>query len=231
MDAPENERFPGHLAHHRRQRPGLRTYAANPHLILPSTCDCPTVPARLLSPVALRTACASGHHSGAARTRSTRCWGLRWALMTTRPSPSACGKLLSLVRAQLRRAYGEFAPAADANLLRRRTDDRPGSQPAPVMRRSSTSPRPNSSCSFMAFSPRPGTQPRKQILTRWGYDADVESERTVNVHISRLAKRWSAPQPPQPHPHCARHRLPPGRLNWPAPQPGCGNCNRAETTL
>jgi DNA-binding response OmpR family regulator len=105
--------------------------------------------------------------------------------------PFGLRELLSRIRAHVRRAYGEFAPAADANLLRAGdlTIDLDRSQ----ARRDDTlltlTPTEFKLLVFLARHPGQALS-REQILTAvWGYDADVESERTVNVHISRLREK------------------------------------------
>jgi DNA-binding response OmpR family regulator len=103
--------------------------------------------------------------------------------------PFGLRELLSRIRAQLRRAYGEFAPTvADANLLRvgDLTLDLDRSQ----VRRDETilnlTPTEFKLLVFLARHPGQALS-REQILTAvWGYNADVDSERAVNVHISRL---------------------------------------------
>lgn len=102
--------------------------------------------------------------------------------------PFGLRELLSRIRAQLRRAYGEFAPAADANLLRagELTIDLDRSQARRDETLLNLTPTEFKLLVFMARHPGQALS-REQILTAvWGYDADVESERTVNVHISRL---------------------------------------------
>lgn len=103
--------------------------------------------------------------------------------------PFGLRELLSRIRAQLRRVYGELAPnIADANLLRvgDLTLDLDRSQ----VRREETilnlTPTEFKLLVFLARHPGQALS-REQLLNAvWGYDADVESDRTVNVHISRL---------------------------------------------
>lgn len=105
--------------------------------------------------------------------------------------PFGLRELLSRIRAQLRRAYGEFAPAADANLLRagELTIDLDRSQARRDETLLNLTPTEFKLLVFMARHPGQALS-REQILTAvWGYDADVESERTVNVHISRLREK------------------------------------------
>ena len=99
-------------------------------------------------------------------------------------------ELLARIRAQLRRAYGELA-AADADLLyagdlvvdRGRAQVRRGQQ---FLNLTPTELR---LLIYLAQNPRQALS-RAQILDAvWGYDADVESERIVNVHIRRLREK------------------------------------------
>jgi DNA-binding response OmpR family regulator len=104
--------------------------------------------------------------------------------------PYALRELLSRVRALLRRAYGELS-AADANRLyvgdliidRSRGQVWRGSQ---VLNLTPTEFR-----LLVFFAQHPGQAlTRTQLLDAvWGYDADVDSERTVNVHVRRLREK------------------------------------------
>ncbi|MEZ4667959.1 MAG: response regulator transcription factor [Anaerolineae bacterium] len=104
--------------------------------------------------------------------------------------PYGLRELLSRVRALLRRAYGELSNA-DANLLyvadlvvdRGRGQVWRGSQ---LLNLTPTEFR------LMIYLAQHNGQAltRSQILDAvWGYDADVDSERTVNVHIRRLREK------------------------------------------
>ncbi|MBL7183865.1 MAG: response regulator transcription factor [Anaerolineae bacterium] len=104
--------------------------------------------------------------------------------------PYSLRELLSRIRAQLRRAYGELA-AADADLLyagdlvidRGRGQVRRGNE---IINLTPTEFR---LLVFLARHPGQALS-RAQILDAvWGYEADVESERTVNVHIRRLREK------------------------------------------
>ena len=99
-------------------------------------------------------------------------------------------ELLARIRAQLRRAYGDLA-AADADLLyagdlvidRGRAQVRRGQQ---LLNLTPTELR---LLIYLAQNPRQALS-RAQILDAvWGYEADVESERIVNVHIRRLREK------------------------------------------
>ncbi len=104
--------------------------------------------------------------------------------------PYGLRELLSRVRALLRRAYGELS-SQDANLLyvgdlvvdRGRGQVSRGSQ---VLNLTPTEFR---LLVFLAQHPGQALT-RAQILDSvWGYDADVDSERAVNVHIRRLREK------------------------------------------
>ncbi len=103
--------------------------------------------------------------------------------------PFGLRELLSRIRAQLRRAYGEFAPsAANPDLLAAGdlTLDLGRSQARRDDAVLNLTPTEFKLLLFLARHPGQ-TLSREQIVTEvWGYDADVESTRAVNVHICRL---------------------------------------------
>ncbi len=104
--------------------------------------------------------------------------------------PYQLRELLARIRAQLRRAYGELA-AAEADLLyagdlvidRGRAQVRRGQQFLNLT--------PTELRLLVYLAQNPGQAlSRAQILDAvWGYDADVESEQVVNVHIRRLREK------------------------------------------
>jgi two-component system response regulator MtrA len=104
--------------------------------------------------------------------------------------PFSLRELLARIRAQLRRAYGDLA-AADADMLyaadlvidRGRGQVRRGQQVLGLT--------PTEFRLLVYLAQNPGQAlSRAQILDAvWGYDADVESERAVNVHIRRLREK------------------------------------------
>ncbi len=104
--------------------------------------------------------------------------------------PYSLRELLSRVRAQLRRAYGELS-SADADLLHvgDLVIDRGRGQ---VWRSSQLillTPTEFRLLVYLAQHPNQALS-RVQILDAvWGYDADVDSERAVNVHIRRLREK------------------------------------------
>jgi DNA-binding response OmpR family regulator len=104
--------------------------------------------------------------------------------------PYSLRELLSRVRALLRRAYGELAAtdgdllyAADLVIDRGRGQVWRGEQPL------SLTPTEFRLLTFLAQH-REQAVSRQQILDAvWGYTAEIESERTVNVHIRRLREK------------------------------------------
>ncbi|HEX3049347.1 MAG TPA: response regulator transcription factor [Aggregatilineaceae bacterium] len=113
--------------------------------------------------------------------------------------PYSLRELLSRVRALLRRAYGEFSSASSDMLYAGDlVIDRIGGQ---VWRGNdviSLTPTEFRLLVFLAQNRRQALS-RQQILEAvWGYSAEVESERTVNVHIRRLREKVEAdPSAPQ----------------------------------
>ncbi len=104
--------------------------------------------------------------------------------------PYSLRELLSRIRAQLRRAYGELS-SADADLLHigDLVIDRGRGQ---VWRNNQLillTPTEFRLLVYLAQHPNQALS-RTQILDAvWGYDADVDSERAVNVHIRRLREK------------------------------------------
>jgi DNA-binding response OmpR family regulator len=104
--------------------------------------------------------------------------------------PYSLRELLSRVRAQLRRAYGELS-STDADLLHigDLVVDRGRGQ---VWRNNQLillTPTEFRLLVYLAQHPNQALS-RAQILDAvWGYDADVDSERAVNVHIRRLREK------------------------------------------
>ena len=111
--------------------------------------------------------------------------------------PFGLRELLARIRAQLRRAYGELS-SNDASVIHAgdlvidlasaqawRGDANPegGRQPLPLT--------PTEFKLLVYLARHPGQAlSRTQILEAvWGYDADVDSERQINVHIHRLREK------------------------------------------
>lgn len=104
--------------------------------------------------------------------------------------PYSLRELLSRVRAQLRRAYGELS-SADADLLHvgDLVIDRGRGQVWRSNQLILLTPTEFRLLVYLAQHPNQALS-RTQILDAvWGYDADVDSERTVNVHIRRLREK------------------------------------------
>jgi DNA-binding response OmpR family regulator len=104
--------------------------------------------------------------------------------------PFRLRELLSRIRALLRRAYGELS-AASADLLYAGdlVIDRGRGQVARGSHLVKLTPIEFRLLVYLAQNPGQALS-RAQILDAvWGYAADVESERTVNVHIRRLREK------------------------------------------
>jgi DNA-binding response OmpR family regulator len=104
--------------------------------------------------------------------------------------PFSLRELLARIRAHLRRAYGDLA-AADADLLYvgDLVIDRTRAQVWRGRELLNLTPTELRLLVYLAQNPGQALS-RAQILDAvWGYDADVESERTVNVHIRRLREK------------------------------------------
>src|SRR5664279_4218003 len=104
--------------------------------------------------------------------------------------PYSLRELLSRVRAQLRRAYGELS-SADADLLHvgDLLIDRGRGQ---VWRNNQLILLTPTEFRLLVYLAQHSNHAlsRTQILDAvWGYDADVDSERAVNVHIRRLREK------------------------------------------
>lgn len=104
--------------------------------------------------------------------------------------PYSLRELLSRVRAQLRRAYGELS-STDADLLHvgDLLIDRGRGQVWRSRQLILLTPTEFRLLVYLAQHPNQAVS-RTQILDAvWGYDADVDSERAVNVHIRRLREK------------------------------------------
>jgi DNA-binding response OmpR family regulator len=104
--------------------------------------------------------------------------------------PYSLRELLSRIRALLRRAYGELS-TTDADLLYAGdlVIDRSRGQVWRGDHSLNLTPTEFRLLVFLARHPGQALS-RAQILDGvWGYDADVESERTVNVHVRRLREK------------------------------------------
>jgi DNA-binding response OmpR family regulator len=104
--------------------------------------------------------------------------------------PFSLRELLSRVRALLRRAYGEFSTADSDHLYvgdlvidRARNQVRRGQLPI------SLTPTEFKLLVYLARHPGQALSRAQIVDAVWGYDVDVESERTVNVHVRRLREK------------------------------------------
>lgn len=104
--------------------------------------------------------------------------------------PYGLRELLSRIRALLRRAYGELSEAdADLMYIDDLTIDRGRAQACRGDEALNLSPTEFRLLVYLAQN-RGQALTRSQILEMvWGYDADVESESTVNVNIRRLREK------------------------------------------
>ncbi len=104
--------------------------------------------------------------------------------------PFSLRELLSRIRAQLRRAYGEFS-STDADLLH--AGDLVIDQGRGQVRRDreivNLTPTEFRLLIYLARHPGQALSRAQIIDAVWGYAPDVESERTVNVHIRRLREK------------------------------------------
>jgi DNA-binding response OmpR family regulator len=107
--------------------------------------------------------------------------------------PVSLGVLLSHIRAQLRRAYGEFSSTAgdDADMLYAGDLSISRCRGQAVRGEKTLNLTPIEFRLLVYLAQHPGLAlTRAQILDAvWGYAPDVESERTVNVHIRRLREK------------------------------------------
>jgi DNA-binding response OmpR family regulator len=104
--------------------------------------------------------------------------------------PFGLRELLARIRAQLRRAYGELsAGAADLLYAGDLTIDLGRGQVRRGEQVLNLTPTEFKLLVFLARHPGQALS-REQILDAvWGWEADVESERTVNVHVRRLREK------------------------------------------
>jgi DNA-binding response OmpR family regulator len=104
--------------------------------------------------------------------------------------PYSLRELLSRVRAQLRRAYGEFSNT-DADLLYAGdlVIDRVRGQVSRGKQVLNLTPTEFRLLVYMARHPGQALTRNQLLEAVWGYDTEVESERTVNVHMRRLREK------------------------------------------
>ncbi|MHB0878925.1 MAG: response regulator transcription factor [Anaerolineae bacterium] len=103
--------------------------------------------------------------------------------------PFSLRELLSRIRALLRRAYGELAADGDVLYVADLAIDRGRGQVWRGSQQLSLTPTELKLLHYLARN-RGQALTRAQILDAvWGYEADPESEKTVNVHIRRLREK------------------------------------------
>ncbi|MEM7342619.1 MAG: response regulator transcription factor [Chloroflexota bacterium] len=101
--------------------------------------------------------------------------------------PFSLRELRSRVRALLRRAYGEFATTdTDRLLIGDLLVDRTQNQVWRGQDPLNLTPIEFKLFTFLARHPGQSLTRSQIVEAIWGYEADIESERTVNVHIRRL---------------------------------------------
>jgi two-component system response regulator VicR len=126
----------------------------------------------------------------ARRAEIDRVLGLEMGADDYVTKPFSLRELLARIRAHLRRAYGDLsAPNADVLYVRDLAIDR---GQALVQRGRQAIPLTPIEFRLLVFlAQHPGQAlSRAQIVDAvWGYDADVESERTVNVHVRHLREK------------------------------------------
>jgi DNA-binding response OmpR family regulator len=104
--------------------------------------------------------------------------------------PYSLRELLSRVRALLRRAYGELASAeADRLYLHDLIIDRSRNQVWRGPQEINLTPTEFKLLVFLARHPGQALSRTQIVEAVWGYEADIESERTVNVHVRRLREK------------------------------------------
>jgi two-component system response regulator VicR len=104
--------------------------------------------------------------------------------------PFSLRELLSRVRALLRRAYGEFAAAdADHLYVEDVVIDRTRNQIWRGKQLINLTPTEFKLLVFLARHPGQALSRVQIVDAVWGYEANIESERAVNVHIRRLREK------------------------------------------
>lgn len=104
--------------------------------------------------------------------------------------PYSLRELLSRVRAQLRRAYGEFSmPDADLLYINDLVIDRHRNQVWRGKQFIALTPIEFRMLVYLAQHPNQALSRAQLIDAVWGYAADIDSEKAVNVHIRRLREK------------------------------------------
>jgi len=104
--------------------------------------------------------------------------------------PFSLRELISRIRAQLRRAYGDYA-APDAALLfvRDIVLDKASGQTRRGDQLLNLTPTEFRLLSYLAQHPGQALSRAQIVEAVWGFAPDIESEKTVNVHIRRLREK------------------------------------------
>ncbi len=104
--------------------------------------------------------------------------------------PYGLRELLSRIRALLRRAYGELsADDSDRLYAGDLVIDRGSGQVQLGRAQLNLTPTEFRLLTYLAQHPGQAMSRAQIIESVWGYDADVESERAVNVHVRRLREK------------------------------------------
>ena len=104
--------------------------------------------------------------------------------------PYSLRELLSRIRAQLRRAYGDLSASnADLFHVRDLVVDRGRGTVRRGQQTINLTPTEFRLLVYLARHPGQALSRAQIVDAVWGYDADVESERTVNVHIRHLREK------------------------------------------
>ncbi len=112
--------------------------------------------------------------------------------------PFSLRELVSRIRAQLRRAYGEYSTAQGELLY---AGDLVIDQTSAQVRRGETilplTPIEFRLLAYLARHPGQALSRGQIFEAVWGYSSDLDAERTVNVHIRRLREKVE-PEPSRP---------------------------------
>jgi DNA-binding response OmpR family regulator len=104
--------------------------------------------------------------------------------------PFSLRELLSRIHAQLRRAYGDLSsPSADLLYVRDLVIDRRRGIVKRGNQAINLTPIEFRLLVYLARHPGQALSRAQIVDAVWGYDADIESERTVNVHIRHLREK------------------------------------------
>jgi DNA-binding response OmpR family regulator len=104
--------------------------------------------------------------------------------------PYSLRELLSRIRAQLRRAYGDLSTSGgDLLYVRDLVVDRGRGIVRRGDRAISLTPTEFRLLVYLAQHPGQALSRAQIVDAVWGYDADIESERTVNVHVRHLCEK------------------------------------------